>query len=122
MLSQMAGEKATRRHDAPRRAHRWLREDEVLRGFHGRMLPMPDEAAAVQKFAEFTDEARRWKGAPLRSVERERRRLSEWPDLEVRQAGRGVMVRARAPRFDSWWHDGSTWADDPMSAIFAWLD
>jgi hypothetical protein len=97
-------------------------KNEVLHGFHGRLLPMPDEAAAVEKFTALTDEARRWKGAPLRSEEREGRRLSGWPDLEVRQAGRGVMVRARAPRFDCWWHDRSTWADDPMSAIFAWLD
>jgi hypothetical protein len=97
-------------------------KNEMLRGFHGRLLPMPDEAAAVQKFTTLTEEATRWKGAPLRSEEREGRRLSVWLDLEVRQAGRGVMVRARAPRFDSWWHDHSTWADDPMSAIFAWLD
>jgi hypothetical protein len=97
-------------------------KNEVLRGFHGRLLPMPDEAAAVEKFTALTDEARRWKGAPLRSEEREGRRLSAWLDLEIRQAGRGVMVRARAPRFDCWWHDRSTWADDPMTAIFAWLD
>jgi hypothetical protein len=97
-------------------------KNEVLRGFNGRMLPMPDEVAAVQKFREFIEEARRWKGAPVQSEEREGRRLSRWPDLEVRQAGRGVMVRARAPQFDCWWHDRSTWAGDPMSAIFAWLD
>ena len=97
-------------------------KNEVLRGFHGRLLPMPDEAAAIQKFTALTDEARRWKGAPLRSDEREGRRLSLWLDLEVRQAGRGVMVRARAPRFDEWWHDRSTWAEDPMSAVFAWLN
>jgi len=96
-------------------------KNEVLRGFHGRWLPMPDEAAAVEKFTALTDEARRWKGAPLRSEEREGRRLSAWLDLEIRQAGRGVMVRARAPRFDYWWHDPPTWAEDPMSALFAWL-
>ena len=97
-------------------------KNEVLRGFHGRLLPMPDEASAVQKFTALTDEATRWKGAPVRSEEREGRRLSLWLDLEVRQAGRGVMVRARTPRFDDWWHERSTWADNPMSAIFAWLD
>jgi hypothetical protein len=97
-------------------------KNEMLGGFHGRLLPMPNEAAAVQKFTALTDEAKRWKGAPLRSEEQDGRRLSQWPDLEVRQAGRGVMVRARAPRFDAWWHDRSTWAEDPMSAIFEWLD
>ena len=122
MLNQMAGE----RHPTDATLLDVLidgfEKNEVLRGFHGRMLPMSDEAAAVQKFTEFTDEARRWKGAPLRSEEREGRRLSGWPDLEIRQAGRGVMVRARVPGFDCWWHDRSSWADDPMSAIFAWLD
>jgi hypothetical protein len=96
-------------------------KNEALRGFHGRLLPLPDEAAAVQKFTAFTDEATRWKGAPLRSEEREGRRLSLWVDLEIRQAGRGVMVRAQAPRFDDWWQDASTWTEDPMGAIFAWL-
>jgi hypothetical protein len=97
-------------------------KNEVLGGLHGRLLPMPDEASAVQKFTNLTDEATRWKGAPLRSEEREGRRLSLWLDLEVRQAGRGVMVRARTPRFGDWWHEESTWAGDPMGAIFAWLN
>jgi hypothetical protein len=97
-------------------------KNEVLHGFHSRLLPMLDEAAAVQKFTAFTHEATRWKGAPLHSEEREGRRLSLWLDLEVRQAGRGVMVRALAPRFDDWWHDESTWGGDPMTAIFAWLN
>jgi hypothetical protein len=97
-------------------------KNEVLLGFHGRLLPMPDEVAAARKFVVLTDEATHWKGTPLRSEERDGRRLSLWPDLEIRQAGRGVMVRARAPRFDDWWHDDSTWVEDPMRAIFAWLD
>jgi len=96
-------------------------KNEVLGGFHGRLLPMPDEAAAVQKFQSLTDEARRWKGLPVRGEEHGGRRLSVWRDLEIRQAGRGVMVRARAPRFDCWWHERTTWAEDPMGAIFAWL-
>lgn len=29
-------------------------KNEVLRGFHGRLLPMPDEAAAVEKFTAGT--------------------------------------------------------------------
>jgi hypothetical protein len=55
---------------------------------------MPDEAAAVEKFTALTDEARRWKGAPLRSEEREGRRLSAWLDLEIRQAG-GAQENSR---------------------------
>ena len=96
-------------------------KNEILRGFHGRLLPMPDEAAAVEKFAALTEEARRWKGAPLQSEERGGRRLSAWVDLEIRQAERGVMVRIRAPHFDCWWQKPATWAEAPMSALFAWL-
>jgi hypothetical protein len=46
-------------------------KNEILDGFHWRNLPMPDEAAAGGKF------------------------VSWWPDLEIRQAGRGGRVRAR---------------------------
>jgi hypothetical protein len=49
------------------------------------------------------------------------RRLVAWPDLEIRQAGRGVMVLARAPGFGAWWHDERTWAGNPMAAAHAWL-
>jgi len=44
-------------------------------------------------------------------------RLAAWPDLEIRQAGRGILIRARAPRFDRWWHERATWEGDPMGSI-----
>jgi hypothetical protein len=97
-------------------------KNEVLRGFHWRDLPMPDEGAAIRKFVALVDEATRWKGAPLRTEETSSRRLAAWHDLEIRQAGRGIMVRARAPWFSRWWHEQSTWAADPMGPIFDWIE
>src|SRR6188768_2755057 len=84
-------------------------KNEVLRGFHWRVLPLPDEATAVRKFASLVEEACRWKGQPLRNEEHQGRRLLAWSDLEIRQADRGVMVRVKAPRFDDWWHEPSRW-------------
>jgi len=97
-------------------------KNEILDGFHWRDLPMPDERAAVAKFAALVDEARRWKGAPARVVEDPSRRLAAWQDIEIRQAGRGVMVRVRAPWFNHWWHERITWQDDPMGSIHEWID
>jgi hypothetical protein len=97
-------------------------KNEVLHGFHWRVLPMIDEAAAARKFTSLSDEARRWKGPPLRDEEHRGRRLSAWSDLEVRQAGRGVMVRIQAPRFHDWWHKQLTWAGDPLQQIYEWLE
>jgi hypothetical protein len=64
-------------------------KNEILGGFHWRELPMPDDAAAARTFALFTDEARRWKGEPDRLEDGASRRLASWPDIEIRQAGRG---------------------------------
>jgi hypothetical protein len=97
-------------------------KNEVLGGCHWRELPMPDEAGAVGKFSSLVDEARRWKGLPARLEEGTTRRLASWSDLEIRQAGRAVMVRVRAPLFHDWWHDARTWRDSPMRAIFAWIE
>jgi len=97
-------------------------KNEILGGFHWRDLPMPDEAAAARKFGALVDEARRWKGQPGRLQEEPPRRIASWPDLEIRQVGRGVMVRARAPRFADWWHDRKTWEGDPMGPIFDWIE
>jgi hypothetical protein len=97
-------------------------KNEIMGGFHWRSLPLPDEAAAVRKYASLADEATRWKGEPLRREERDERRLVAWEDLEIRQAGRGVMVRARAPWFDRWWHEPTTWRGNPMGAIFDWIE
>ena len=95
--------------------------NEVLRGFHDRVLPLPDEASAVRKFGSFVHEAVHWKGPPLRRDKDRRRRLAAWADLEIRQAGRGVTVRVKAPRFSDWWQDASTWAGDPLREIYEWL-
>jgi hypothetical protein len=97
-------------------------KNEILDGFHWRDLPMPDEAAAARKFAALAEEARSWKGQPARYDEAGPRRIAAWRDLEIRQIGRGIMVRARAPWFDRWWHDRKTWEGDPIGPIYNWLE
>jgi hypothetical protein len=97
-------------------------KNEVLHGFHWRDLPMQDEDAAVRKFGALVDEARRWKGPPSRLEEEPPRRIAAWADLEIRQVGRGIMVRARAPSFADWWHERKTWEGDPMGPIYDWLE
>jgi hypothetical protein len=92
-------------------------KNEVLNGFCWRELPMPDEGAAVRKFAAFTDEAIRWKGPPVRRDENSPRRIAAWPDFEIRQSGRAVMLRARPPGFHSWWHDPTIWTGDPVKVM-----
>lgn len=96
-------------------------KNEVLQGFHWRQLPMPDECAAVRKFDSLVEEARRWKGEPTHSESLTNRRRCTWADLEIWQAGRGVMVRVKAPWFDEWWHERSTWESHPMDPLFDWL-
>lgn len=96
-------------------------KNEIMRGFHWRSLPMSDESAAVAKLEALAEEGRRWKGQPLRSEEHDGRRVIAWPDLQLRQAGRGVMVLVRAPRFGDWWHSAATWRDDPMCPLYEWL-
>jgi hypothetical protein len=96
-------------------------KNETLHGFHWRDLPMPDEEAAVRKFAALSSEAQRWKGAPIRTERQSARQLVAWADLEIRRAGRAIMVRVKAPRFDSWWHERTTWAGDPMQPLFDWI-
>lgn len=96
-------------------------KNESFGGFYRRELPMPDEGAAERKFDALTEEARRWKGPPVRRQEDATRQLAGWADLEIRQAGRGVMVLARAPGFGAWWHEAQTWDGDPMDAVYAWL-
>jgi len=96
-------------------------KNEVLEGFHWRRLPMPDEEAARAKFAALIDEARRWKGPPARVEEQPDRRLNAWPDLEIRQAGRGLLVRARMAQFGDWWNDEHAWQGDPMGPVFDWI-
>jgi hypothetical protein len=95
-------------------------KNEVMGGFHWRSLPMRNESAAMIKFNALAEEARRWKGQPDRLDESGPRRIAAWPDLEIRQIGRGIMVRARAPSFE-WWHDRATWDGDPLGPIYEWL-
>lgn len=97
-------------------------KNESLDGFHWRSLPMPDEETAARKLTEWADEVTRWRGPPTRSVTSGPRRIAAWPDLELRQAGRGLMVRARAPNFGAWWNAPDTWRSDPMSELHAWLE
>lgn len=96
-------------------------KNETLRGFHWRDLPLPSVALAVEKFEALVDEARRWKGETLHHETRGERRRAAWADLEIRQAGRGIRVLVKAPRFDDWWHHPRTWADDPMGSVSDWM-
>lgn len=85
------------------------------------MLPLQSEGAALEKFLALAEEARRWKGEPTRTVDADTRRLVGWADLEIRQAGRGVVVRVRAPWFSGWWCDPATWQGEPMGRVYDWL-
>jgi len=82
---------------------------------------MPDEAAAIRKFEELSAEGRRWKGTPTLERALDGRRIIAWPDLEIRQAGRGIRVRAR-PCWELCRDDGSLWQDDPMGPMWDWFD
>jgi hypothetical protein len=96
-------------------------KNEILGGFHWRSLPMPSQAEAIRAFGGFLEEGRRWKGTPTRVDLAAGRRLVAWEDMEIRQAGRGVLVRVRAPWLEVWWNHEATWAGDPMKAIDAWI-
>jgi hypothetical protein len=95
-------------------------KNEVLEGFHWRTLPMPDEATAKAKFRSLVAEAERWKGEP-RKCEAGERDLAAWPDMDIRQSGRGILVRVKATGFAKWWNDGDAWEGDPLAAIYRWL-
>jgi hypothetical protein len=97
-------------------------KNEILHGFHWRNLPMPDVPAANRKFDALAEEARKWKGEPVREQTSSVRRIVAWPDLEIRQSGRAIMVRASAPWFSDWWQASKTWEDDPMQDLYAWLE
>jgi hypothetical protein len=96
-------------------------KNEIFDGFHWRNLPMPDEPSAIAKFSSFVEEARCWKGAPVAEETDGGRRLARWADLELRQLGRALMVRVRAPWFTDWWNEEGTWTDDPMGPIYEWI-
>lgn len=96
-------------------------KNDVLDGFHDRILPLPDEVSAIAKFADLLDELARWKGEPLRIEDDGTRRAVIWTDIELIQVERGIMVRVRAPRFASWWVSPDTWRGDPLGALYDWL-
>jgi hypothetical protein len=93
---------------------------EWLGGFTDRELPMPDEATAIRKFEAFAREGLAWKGPSIEEQRQGPRRFVRWPDLEIRQAGRGIMVLVRVAHFDEWWHAKETWAGDPMGLVRGW--
>lgn len=95
-------------------------KNEMMYGFHERVLPLPSEAIAAEKFSEFVDDAQRWKGAPKKLVTSAPRRIAAWDDIEIRQEGGGLMVLVRAPRF-TWWHEAQTWRDEPIGPLYDWL-
>ncbi len=97
-------------------------KNEVIHGYHWRKLPLPDEAAAARKFAAFVEEATRWKGTPSHLEDNGPRRIAEWDDLEIRQAGAGILVRVSTAGFISWWHDKQTWHGKPLDPVWDWLD
>ncbi len=95
-------------------------KNEILDGFHHRMLPLSSSEQARSKFEALSVEASAWKGPPVSSIDEADRMAATWVDLELRQAGRGILVRVRAPWFD-WWHERETWAGDPMGRVYEWL-
>ena len=97
-------------------------KNEVIDGLHWRKLPLPDEAAAIRKFGELVEEARRWRGMPTQHGEDRGRRLATWPELEVRQAGRAILVRVRTAGFSRWWHAEETWQGQPFDPMYDWLE
>jgi hypothetical protein len=99
-----------------------IEKNEALNGFHWRDLPLADQDSAARKFEVFAEEAERWRGPPRRRVAGPIRRLVAWPDIEIRQAGRAIRVRVRTTAFHVWWHEPTTWAEDPMGAICDWID
>lgn len=95
-------------------------KNEIFDGYHHRMLPLASSEQARSKFEALSAEASAWKGPPVSAIDEADRMAATWLDLELRQAGRGVLVRVRAPWFD-WWHKRETWAGDPMDRVYEWL-
>jgi hypothetical protein len=96
-------------------------KNEINNGFHWRVLPLLGDEAAARKFTSLLAEASHWQGEPERVQDGTARQIASWPKMEIRRAGRSVLVRVRAPLFHSWWHDEATWEDDPTGAIFDWV-
>lgn len=96
-------------------------KNEMLEGFHERVLPLRDEQMARARFIAFSEEVLRWKGHPIRRAEQAGWQLTAWADLELLQAGRAIAIRIRAPRFSAWWHEPDTWRGEAMQRLFeAW--
>jgi len=56
-------------------------KNEVFDGFHERVLPLRDEQLAKARFSSLSEEARRWKGTPIRTDQQAAWELVEWADL-----------------------------------------
>jgi hypothetical protein len=50
------------------------------------------------------------------------RRVAAWPDLEIRQVGRAILIRVRTASFGDWWHADETWSGQPFRAVRDWLE
>ena len=96
-------------------------KNEVFKGFHRRVLPMPDEESARERFSALAAEAERWQGPPLRKRYESSPRFAVWADLQILQARRAVVVRVRAPRFSTWWNEAKTWEGGPLGALDDWV-
>ncbi len=89
-------------------------------GWRIRQLPCRSVEQAQAKYAEFAGEAARWKGPGTNEVHpptdtRSAVHVTRFPDLQVLQSDRAVVVLVPDPGFDRWWHKAETWgdADDP---------
>ena len=78
-------------------------------------------ARARAKFDSLSVEVTAWKGLAVDTTDKDGRASATWADLELRQAGRGILIRVLAPWFGDWWHAANTWDDDPMDQLYDWL-
>jgi hypothetical protein len=96
-------------------------KNEVFYGFHHRVIPIESEERARSKYDALTAEVTAWKGPPIRVISESGRQLAAWPDVELRQAGRGILIRVRAPWFGCWWDSDEIWTGNPLDQVYDWL-
>lgn len=94
-------------------------KNEMLDGFVFRWCPMPYVPTAEAKFGEWVEEATRWKGSP-QSDRGEGWQRAWWPDLRIKQAGRGLSVWLKATPAYFWWGRGENWDGDPCAGVYSW--
>jgi hypothetical protein len=95
-------------------------KNEIWDGWFLRRLPLADATTAARKYREFRDELVRWKGAPRAEETGETWRRSDWGDIRVKQAGRGIMIWARSDGVSDWWHESESWQGDPLAEAWHW--